>query len=150
MPIPNNRTCAFKVVFSCVLDLSYVSVACKQGCFPPSLDDRKSQQRLIPEDLPKKDLGELFLKYLRMHGQDDALKALVVVDEPHRKFMPGGEMRARHKHVIVHMTSPFAHKKVQEWLAGKSVNGFVSFNLTLGVIGSACLQLRVLRPCSVW
>ncbi|OLQ03870.1 hypothetical protein AK812_SmicGene13106 [Symbiodinium microadriaticum] len=81
-------------------------------------------------------------------GDDAALKALIVVDEPHRKFMPGGEMRARHKHVIVHMTSPFAHKKVQDWLAGKSVKGFFSFNLAFGMIGNT-FRLCIAAP-SVW
>ena len=114
------------------------------------MDDRKSQHRLIPEDISKKDLGELLLKYFRLHGQDAALKALIVVDEPHRKFMPGGEMRARHKHVIVHMTSPFAHKKVQDWLAGKSVKGFFSFNLTFGMIGNT-FRLCIGPQClAVW
>ena len=75
-------------------------------------------------------------------------QGLIVVDEPHRKFMPGGEMRARHKHVIVHMTPPFAHKKVQDWLAGKSVKGFFSFNLAFGMIGNT-FRLCIAAP-SVW
>ncbi len=102
------------------------------GSFPIAIEDRKAKQQLLPEDVSKKELGEFFLKYFRMHGKDSALKALIVCDEPHKKFMPGGERRARHKHAVIHMTSGFAHRKIQDWLAGKGITGFFSFNLSLG------------------
>ena len=51
------------------------------------------------------------------------LSELVVVDEPHRRYVPDGSARERHKHVALRCLKPFAHEALRKSLEGEGVHG---------------------------
>ena len=51
------------------------------------------------------------------------LSELVVVDEPHRRYVPDGSARERHKHVALRCLKPFAHEALRKSLDGEGVRG---------------------------
>ena len=51
------------------------------------------------------------------------LSELVVVDEPHRRYVPDGSARERHKHVALRCLKPFAHEALRKSLEGQGVHG---------------------------
>ena len=73
----------------------------------------KKQREGIPEDFPKLEVAECMLKTLGKFGLASNLRALVVCDEPCKKSVPGGECRARHKHMIMQMKDNFAHSSAE-------------------------------------
>ena len=110
--------------------------------FPSGLAARKSQKRLIPEDLSKAETGEFFKKTLTAHGQGGAIGKLHCFDEPHKKYIKSSQRRARHKHIIFKMNAPFAHVKIAASLASKGIHGHFSFNL----VGYAAYLNYMLEP----
>jgi hypothetical protein len=60
---------------------------------------------------------------------DHLLQQLVVAFEPHKRYSPITQQRELHVHVVLKMSSPFAHQQVNKALQGKGMHGFFSFDL---------------------
>lgn len=94
--------------------------------------DRKKTKQLKPEDLTREEFGMAILKEFKQKGMASSLKHIVVVDEPHKKFNPSGDVRERHKHAVVFNQGGFAHEGVRKELSKKGIAGFWTFNLVTG------------------
>ena len=97
--------------------------------YPSDSLKRKAQKWLIPEDLSKDALGNLFKDICTKLGQGPNIDKIHVFDEPHKRYNRQTQARERHKHLLFKMKTPFAHLRIQKELAARGVYGHFSFNL---------------------
>ena len=76
------------------------------------LEDRKAHKQLIPRDLSREEIKDLFLKAMERTQLKDLLREMVVACEPHHKLQPDSNQPEVHYHVIYKMRQNFAHKKL--------------------------------------
>ena len=131
-------------------------------CYAANLQDRVRLGMLKPEDWSKEKVAQEMrsarqqrkllpllclgcaLKGRRYRAPNtlSLRKQLVVVSEPHAKWKPDESGREEHKHVVLKMSSTFAHARVGDLLRGKGVHGHFSFSRT----GFAAYLAYVLKP----
>ena len=94
--------------------------------YPSELATRRDLKMLIPEDMSKQQVGEMFKKVVCQVGQLPNLDRLHIFDEPHKKYNPATGQRARHYHIIFRFKSTFAQKKV--WTPKKDWSSNIFFS----------------------
>ena len=97
--------------------------------YPLDARVRAAQKWLIPADLSKQAVGELFKNVATMLGHGPNLAHIHVFDEPHKRYSPVTGERERHKHVVFKMKNSFAHVRFGQVLAQRGVHGHFSFRL---------------------
>ena len=109
--------------------------------YPSDPEERRRQRWLIPSDLSSKEFGLIFSGVCDKFGHGPNVSKLHVFDEPHKRYNPHTGVRARHKHLVFKMKTPFAHVRMQQELAAQGIYGHFSFNL-VGYVAylSYCLQ----------
>ena len=107
---------------------------CPRG-YPSELATRRDLKMLIPEDMSKQQVGEMFKKVVCQVGQLPNLDRLHIFDEPHKKYNPATGQRARHYHIIFRFKSTFANLQICKRLKAVGIHVHFSFNL-VGYRGS--------------
>lgn len=119
--------------------------------------DREKLGVLKPADWTKEDLGTKFRGVLQKRSLLEALKSMVIAQEPHNKWAPGHEERELHYHIVMKMAAPFAHAKICTDLGALGCKGFFTFPragwasyLAYVLLPSAKKLQKDLDPCPMF
>ncbi|CAE7436945.1 unnamed protein product, partial [Symbiodinium natans] len=99
--------------------------------YPAEHAQRKAMKHFIPEDFTKEEVGLIFKQAVIKVGFLPKLDRLHVFSEPHKKYNPATNARARHFHIIFRFKTTFAHLQISssKILHSQGIHGHFSFNL---------------------
>ena len=99
--------------------------------YPKILAQRKELKCLLPSDVSKQELADLFEEILKKNKVFQKLTHFVVVQEPHKRWNKAASPQARytHIHIVCYMQNTFTHACIRKDLAAAGVNAWWTTSL---------------------
>ena len=92
-----------------------------------NVEDRRAHRQLIPRDLSREEMMELFQRALERTNLKCLLREMVVACELHHKLQAESNLKEVHYHVIFRMRQNFAHKRLVDYLIEAGCRGHISY-----------------------